>query len=155
MQSLDTARKLANVIAVLTLGLFAFTFIASDEFSNTDQFGCATLATEVCDTRDIETMSGLRGYTIFRSNCMACHRLNQKLIGPALSYSIQVRDSVWLRKMIRNANDLIKSGDTLAITVYNEYNQLPHTSFEGFSDEELNDLIDYLKQASEESMVID
>jgi cytochrome c1 len=50
---------------------------------------------------------------------------------------------------------LIKAGDTLAIMVYNEYNQLPHTSFEGFSDEELNDLIDYLKQASEESMVID
>jgi hypothetical protein len=155
MQSLDIARKLANISAVLAFGLFTFTYIVSDAFNDADQFGCGTVTTEVCGTRDLRTFSDLRGYTIFRSNCWACHRLNQKLIGPALSYSIQVRDSVWLRKMIRNANDLITSGDTLAIAVYNEYNQLPHISFEGFSDEELNDLIDYLKQASEESMVID
>lgn len=155
MQSLDRARKLANLITVLALGLLAFTFVVNDTFRNTEQFGCATVTTEGCGTRDIETSNDHRGYTIFRTNCMACHRLNQKLVGPALSYSIQVRDSLWLRKMIRNANDLIMSGDTLAMAVYNEYNQLPHTSFEGFSDEELNDLIGYLKQASEESMVID
>ncbi len=43
MQSLDTARKLANFIAVLALGLLAFTFIAREEI-NTYQFGCATVA---------------------------------------------------------------------------------------------------------------
>lgn len=154
MQSLDTARKLANFIAVLALGLLAFTFIAREEI-NTYQFGCATVAPEgYCGTADFNALSNHKGYLIFQCNCKTCHRLDQKLVGPPLRHSYERRDSVWLRKWIRNANSLIKSGDTLAIAVYNEYDQTSQPAFENFTNEELDDLIEYLKLASEESIVV-
>ena len=48
----------------------------------------------------------------------------------------------------------IKSGDTLAVAVYNEYDQTSQPAFENFTNEELDDLIEYLKLASEESIVV-
>ena len=89
------------------------------------------------------------GQKIFKANCTPCHRMHQKLIGPALSGVMERRDSLWVIKMIRNSSQLIASGDPTAVKLFREYNGTQMTSFTSFSDEELRTLLEYIKLESE------
>jgi mono/diheme cytochrome c family protein len=89
------------------------------------------------------------GQKIFKANCNACHRIHQKLIGPALAGVLERRDSLWVVKMIRNSAQLIASGDPTAVQLFREYNGIQMTSFTSLSDEELRILIEYLKVEGE------
>src|SRR5687767_9002649 len=62
------------------------------------------------------------GEKIFKANCNACHRVHQKLIGPALAGVLERRDSLWVVRMIRNSSQLIASGDPTAVQLFREYN---------------------------------
>lgn len=88
------------------------------------------------------------GQKIFKTNCSPCHRIHQKLIGPALAGVLERRDSLWVIKMIRNSSQLIASGDPIASALFREYNGLQMTSFTSFSDEELRSLLEYIKLES-------
>ena len=89
------------------------------------------------------------GEKLFNANCKACHRIHQKLVGPALAGVLERRDSLWVIKMIRNSAQLIASGDPVAVKLFEEYNRTQMTSFTTFSDQELRDLLTYLKLESE------
>jgi mono/diheme cytochrome c family protein len=89
------------------------------------------------------------GQKIFKTNCSACHRIHQKLIGPALSGVLERRDSLWVIKMIRNSSQLIASGDPIATELFREYKGTQMTSFSSFSDEDLRTLLEYIKLESE------
>lgn len=89
------------------------------------------------------------GQKIFKANCTPCHRIHQKLVGPALAGVLERRDSLWVIKMIRNSSQLIASGDPTAVTLFREYNGTQMTSFTSFSDEELRSLLEYIKLESE------
>jgi mono/diheme cytochrome c family protein len=89
------------------------------------------------------------GQKVFEANCKACHRVHQKLVGPALAGVLERRDSLWVVKMIRNSAQLIASGDPTAVKLFREYNGTQMTSFTTLSDEELRNLLEYLKLESE------
>ena len=76
-----------------------------------------------------------KGKTLFNTNCAACHKLDKKMTGPALR-NVEARlaedeglDREWLNKWIRNSSALIKSGDTYANKIWNEYNQTAMNAF--------------------------
>ena len=89
------------------------------------------------------------GQTLFNTHCAACHKLDTKLIGPALGGVVERlqtdqglgRD--WLHKWIKNNETLRASGDAYAIQVYEEYNQLAMTPFEQLSDQDIDDILAY------------
>lgn len=83
------------------------------------------------------------GKALFNSNCAACHKLNKKLIGPALGKIADRRDMDWLKAWIRDNNALRASGDADAIAIYEEYNGSPMTAFPQFSDEDIENIIAY------------
>jgi cytochrome c2 len=85
------------------------------------------------------------GQKIFEANCKPCHRIDRKLVGPALGGVLQRRDSLWVVKIIRNSSQLISSGDKTAVKLINEYNKTVMTSFSSFSDSDLKNLLAYLK----------
>jgi cytochrome c2 len=140
---------LATLVVVLTLVLCVFIFVGRQTIAP-QPLGCATTNKDVVFI-DLDTaLQNHKGLKVFQANCKSCHRLDQKLVGPALRYTFQARDSVWFRKMIKDGNALVTSGDTLAIRLFNAYNQTPHTSFSSMSRESLDDLIDYLKKSGEQ-----
>jgi hypothetical protein len=47
--------------------------------------------------------------------------------------------------MIINGNNLRLHGDKIAISLFKEYDNTMHTSFEGLSKEQLDELMTYLK----------
>jgi len=84
------------------------------------------------------------GETLFRNNCLVCHAIHEQKVGPALADVHNRRPVDWIKSFIKNSQKVIQSGDEYAVNLYNEYNQTLMTSFD-FSDEELNSVIEYIK----------
>jgi mono/diheme cytochrome c family protein len=72
------------------------------------------------------------GQKIFKANCTPCHRIHQRLVGPALAGVFERR----------------ASGDPAAVKLFREYNGTQMTSFTSFSDEGLRNLLEYIKLES-------
>ena len=93
------------------------------------------------------------GEKLFKSVCAACHTINKgRLIGPDLSGVYLKRDKEWLVDFIRSSQKLIKSGDTAAMAIYNEYNKIPMPDNQ-LSDEQILSLIEYIKSFDTETSV--
>ncbi len=145
MKSFTTILRLTTLAVFLTIGLLAFTLVNKDKFEEPEMLYCGTVENDVIFPEYYSKPLQIAGLKVFESNCKTCHRLDQKLVGPALRNSIETRDSVWFKKMIVNANGLIDSGDTAAVRLYNEYNATRHPDFKFIDKKQLADLIDYLK----------
>lgn len=85
------------------------------------------------------------GEKLFKSICAACHRLDKKLIGPALQGVTERRDQDWLISWIKDSPGMIKSGDKLAIQVFEENNKLPMIPNPQLSDQDIIDILEYTK----------
>jgi len=85
------------------------------------------------------------GEKLFKANCAACHKLDKKLIGPALLGVSERRDQDWLISWIKDSPGMIKSGDKLAIQVFEENNKLPMTANPHLSDQDIVDILEYTK----------
>jgi cytochrome c551/c552 len=85
------------------------------------------------------------GKSIFNANCKTCHRLDQKNVGPALRGVTDRRSIDWTKRFIRNSQLLIASGDSEAVAIYNEFNQLVMPNHEFLSDDDLMNLMAYIE----------
>ena len=85
------------------------------------------------------------GEKIFKSICAACHKLDKKLVGPALMGITEKREQDWLIAWIRDSPGMIKSGDKLAIQVFEENNKLPMIANPQLSDQDIIDILEYTK----------
>lgn len=86
------------------------------------------------------------GESLFNANCKTCHRLNQKLIGPALAGVVERAPSIdWIKRFIKNSSAVIASGDDYAVKLYNEYKPTQMTSFSSFKDEDIMNILAYVK----------
>lgn len=89
------------------------------------------------------------GEKLFNANCVSCHAINDKVVGPALKDVHKRRDEAWLVKWIRNSQAMVKSGDATAVALYKEYNESVMTSFENLSEAQVKSIIDYVKAESD------
>jgi mono/diheme cytochrome c family protein len=87
------------------------------------------------------------GKQLFNANCASCHKMDQKLTGPAL---MGVEDR-WkgnranLRKWIRNSSAYAKT-DPYAANLIKEYNGTVMNAFEGvLDDKQIDVVLDYIK----------
>jgi len=55
-----------------------------------------------------------------------CHQINEDIVGPKLKGVTEKREYGWLVKVIRNGDELISSGDSLAVILYLEWNKTQH-----------------------------
>jgi cytochrome c2 len=66
----------------------------------------------------------VNGKTLFNGQCAACHKLDKKVIGPALGKVTERRTTEWLYAWIKDNQALRESGDADAIAIYEEYDRL-------------------------------
>ncbi|MFO7826447.1 MAG: cytochrome c3 family protein [Cyclobacterium sp.] len=85
------------------------------------------------------------GESIFNANCKTCHRLDQKLIGPALRGVTDRRELDWTKKFILNSQAVIQSGDATAVALYKEYNNTVMPAMDFLSDGDLMNLLAYIE----------
>lgn len=90
------------------------------------------------------------GGQIFNANCKACHRVQQKLVGPALAGVEERAPSIdWIKRFVKNSSAVIASGDEYAVNLYNEYNKTQMTAFTSLKDEEIMNVLAYIKSEAE------
>lgn len=83
------------------------------------------------------------GEKLFKTNCASCHKLDSKLVGPALSGVTERRSLDWLKLWIRDNAALRASGDADANAIYNEFGGAAMNSFAFLSDEEIVNILEY------------
>lgn len=87
-----------------------------------------------------------KGGAIFQAKCTACHKVETRVIGPALGPTLETEtDDKWLTKWIQNNQALIAAKDPKALKIYNEYNQAAMTVFGDLSDGDVANVIAYVR----------
>ena len=90
------------------------------------------------------------GEALFNGNCKSCHRVKQKLVGPALAGVENRAPSIdWIKAWIRNPAKVIASGDAYAVKLYNEYNKAQMTAFTSYTDDQIMSILAYVKAEAE------
>jgi mono/diheme cytochrome c family protein len=100
-------------------------------------FSLSSVGQEMDEARQKE------GKKLFKSLCASCHKLDRKLIGPALGGIEARRENTWLKAWIKNNAELRASGDADAIAVFEEYNGSNMTAFPALSDKNIDDILYY------------
>ncbi len=90
------------------------------------------------------------GKQLFDTNCKTCHRVDSKLIGPPLAGVEDRAPSIeWIQHFVRNSSAVIASGEPYAVKLFNEYNKVLMTSFSSLSNEDILNILGYVKAEAE------
>lgn len=90
------------------------------------------------------------GESVFNANCKTCHRVHQKLVGPALANVYDRAPSIdWIKAFIKNSAGVIASGDDYAVKLYNEFNKTQMTAFTSLKDDDVMNVLAYIKAESD------
>jgi len=90
------------------------------------------------------------GKQLFDTNCKTCHRIDSRLIGPPLGGVYDRAPSIgWIQDFVQNSSAVIASGDPYAVNLFNEYNKILMTSFSSLKDEDVLDILSYIKTEDE------
>jgi len=111
-----------------------------DIVAYTDDKPAASEATVAAVAADPKVALGKK---LFQANCAACHKLDKKLIGPALGGVADRRSVEWLKLWIKDNAALRANGDKDAIAIFNEYNGMPMTAYPQLTDADLDAIIAY------------
>ena len=89
------------------------------------------------------------GEKLFNSStCIACHTIGKgRLVGPDLAGVHERRKTEWLKKFIKSSQSLIKAGDSDAVSIFNEYNQMIMPD-QPLSDSQIEAIIQYIQMKS-------
>jgi mono/diheme cytochrome c family protein/uncharacterized Tic20 family protein len=91
-----------------------------------------------------------KGQSLFNANCKTCHSVQNRLVGPALKDVYNRDPSIdWVFEFVKNSQKLIQSGDKYATDLYAEYNQTEMTAFSDFTNEEILDILAYVKNETD------
>ncbi len=102
---------------------------------------------------DAETIQA--GEKLFKGNCKACHTVESRLVGPALKNVYDRRDLPWIYEFVKNPAKVIQSGDEYATNLFEEYSQIEMTGFPSFSDEEIGSILAYIKDQTDNAVVVE
>ena len=94
---------------------------------------------EVAYTPDL-----VEGEKLYKTRCTACHKLDARLVGPALKGITEKRSEEWLISFIRNSQEMIDAGDEDAVAIFEEYNQLPMIPNLDLTDDQIRNILGFI-----------
>ena len=92
----------------------------------------------------------VKGKELFNANCAACHKLDAKSTGPALRGVAAKHEMAWIYKWVHNSSEMIKSGDPVAVKLFEEHNKSVMTSFPQLSTGDIDNIIAYTSEVKAE-----
>ena len=113
------------------------------EVDDMDNKGIGPIETlEVGD--DIDAAMATKGADLFKNMCSACHKMDKKFIGPALSDVTERRSPEWIMNMILNPEQMIKE-DPIAKKLLIESNMAVMAN-QNLSEDEARAILEYFRQ---------
>ncbi len=92
----------------------------------------------------IDSLSIAKGQVLFSQNCTSCHQIKTDGIGPRLSGITSITSAAWVKKFIKNSQDVIAAGDERATQVFLKYKKVIMPSYSHLQEAEINAIVDYL-----------
>jgi mono/diheme cytochrome c family protein len=87
-----------------------------------------------------------KGETIFKANCTACHKIAERMTGPALGPQLASEtDDKYLISWIQNNQALIAAGNPKALKIVKEFDGKAMTTFTNLSDADVSNVITYIR----------
>ncbi len=88
------------------------------------------------------------GEQLFRTRCANCHTLTgheaEDALGPDLLGVTRIRDEIWLLNWLRAPDQVLASGDPIAVSLFERYNRLPMPNMR-LNRRDAEELIAYLE----------
>lgn len=92
---------------------------------------------------EIDQEMAARGKATFEMICIACHQVNQRMIGPAMAGVYERRSPEWVMNMILNPDGMLKE-DPIAQALLKEYNNMIMNN-QNLSEDEAREIAEYLR----------
>ena len=117
--------------------------LIGDEMHNFSKPTTLTLH-NYADVKPVGTQS--QGEYIFRTRCNACHSIDgsEDSLGPDLKGITKVRNRDWLARWIKEPDQVLASGDELAVALYKKYDGLTMPNL-GLTDKDTFAVIDFIE----------
>lgn len=98
---------------------------------------------------NIDAAMATKGAELFKNMCSACHKMDKKFIGPALTGVTERRAPEWIMNMILNPEQMIKE-DPIAKKLLVESNMAVMAN-QGLTEEEARAILEYFRQYDSEN----
>lgn len=133
------------LVLVILAGIGVVSVLASMEKSaeagQQEEWGCATVSEPISKHGGTNP----EGAKLFMDNCATCHKIDKDLTGPALrGIEDRVKDKKLLYAWIRNNQLVLESGNPYFTNLYNVWNKTPMSIFPTLTDEEIEDILEYI-----------
>jgi len=142
MISCNSNKIYSFCLALLFSFLTVFNTYAQGEQASVSQDGVTAGGASGGDDAQVQA-----GAALFKNNCVSCHALNEKVVGPALRDVHKKHEMPWLINWIRNSSKMVQSGDKYAVQIFNEYDKQQMPSF-ALSDDEITSIVKYIEVES-------
>lgn len=83
------------------------------------------------------------GATVFKQKCTACHKIDAKLIGPAMKGIYERRHPAWVMNLLLNPTEMLQK-DPIAKALLAEYNNILMIN-QNLNEEEAKAIAEYLR----------
>jgi mono/diheme cytochrome c family protein len=88
-----------------------------------------------------------RGEELFRMKCMACHRMDERYVGPALGGVTERRTPEYVMNMMLNPGEMVRRHPAARAMLMAHYTEMPN---QNLTEEEARALLEYLRTQSAE-----
>lgn len=90
---------------------------------------------------EVDTEMAQKGKELFELKCSACHKVNERYIGPAMNDVLDRRSPTYVMNMILNPDGMVKNHPE-AQKMLQEYNMSPMPN-QGLSQEEARAIVEF------------
>ena len=142
-------------IGMVFLGNSAYQTHGNDTSTLTDAVLVEDINTKVASLAEPQKEVVLQGHKLFQANCVQCHAINRKVVGPALKdVGSRWSSQAEIINFIKYPEKVIMGGkNDYAKQLYNEYGQMmPNHDF--FKDEQIQSILTYIKFESGEEIAM-
>jgi mono/diheme cytochrome c family protein len=139
-------KKVGNHNSIPRILIFSLVFMLNFSLTSFAQTAAPAPAEAAAPAPAAGAGDAAAGKALFSSNCAACHKLDAKSTGPALRGVAAKHDKEWVYKWVHNSSEMIKSGDPVAVKLFEENNKQVMTAFPQLSTADIDNILAYTSQ---------
>ncbi|EMK00873.1 cytochrome c family protein [Leptospira sp. WS58.C1] len=132
-------------IAPVLLGLIAFSYCGKEKPAETES-SVASKGVGPVSSVTLGTLNegmAQKGKLNFETKCSACHKFEEKVVGPALKGVTERRTPEWIMNMILNPIEMTQK-DPIAQELLAEH--LTQMTFQNVQESEAREILEYLRK---------
>lgn len=97
--------------------------------------------TEVVTVNEIDEELARKGAEVFELKCSACHKLEERYVGPALGDVLEIRTPAYVMNMILNPDEMVKKHPEAKKMLQQFMTPMPN---QNITKEEARSIVEYL-----------